>query len=401
VASATLEADRALTVGRDDSCELQVDHPSVSRRHLVLRRTSAGVIAEDLGSRNGTYVGDLRLERRSPRELAGSLSLRLGEALLLVQRAACSDRTRERGHALDEQLLLLAAGDVPLVLQGEYGVGKRTLAGRIHGASPRRAQVLVSVDCVGVDELELLEAVLAAFDEDASRPAARVPRDANGPAGTLVLTDVHELSPSLQARLVRILTSEPSASRVHVIATTCSDLEAMTRSGAFRLDLFHRLAGHVAVVPPLRDRPDEVEVHARTLAAAVGEARGTSPPAFSSDALAALRRHAWPGNMPELRNVVTTATLLALEGVIRVEHLGPRFKESSARGPLRSEQASTSTTTMLRGELSALERRRILEALDRCAGNQTRAAKLLGIGRRTLLKRLDAYGITRPRRGKE
>ncbi|MBM4375280.1 MAG: FHA domain-containing protein [Deltaproteobacteria bacterium] len=273
VASAPRDRERLLILGRDDSCDLQVDHPSVSRRHVTLQRTHAGVLVEELGSRNGTYVVDVRLKKRSPRELMGGLPLRLGEALVLVQRALRSGRTRERGAALDEQIVLLAAGDVPLFLQGEYGVRKWSLATRIHGASPRRARPLIRIDCVGIDDLELLNAVSLALEDEPGVLAGREPHGARGLAGTLVLTDVHERSLAAQSRLVRALNSETSLGRVRVIATCSCDLESMTRTGAFRLDLFHRLAGHVARVLPLRDRPDEVEVHARSLAATVGESR--------------------------------------------------------------------------------------------------------------------------------
>jgi transcriptional regulator of acetoin/glycerol metabolism len=122
---------------------------------------------------------------------------------------------------------------------------------------------------------------------------------------------------------------------------------------------------------------------------------------IARETLAAMKRYAWPGNVRELRHVLECAVLLASGGVIRPDALPPRVTAARRSTPPAQPVRSADVPPKLRGELEAIEQRRILEALERCAGNQTRAAKVLGIGRRTLLKRLDEYGISRPRRRAE
>ncbi|MBM4359231.1 MAG: sigma-54-dependent Fis family transcriptional regulator, partial [Deltaproteobacteria bacterium] len=197
---------------------------------------------------------------------------------------------------------------------------------------------------------------------------------------------------------------------VRVISSSAKDLEAMMRDGAFRPDLYFRLAGYTVTIPPLRNREDELLALAREFGRGAAAARGVVAPSFAAEAVALLQRHRWPGNLHELRYAVECAVLLASDGVIRPEHLPPGLRppdDARARDDARAcdfawaptlAEPTVAPRSKLRRDLSAIERRRILEALEHCAGNQTRAAELLGIGRRTLLNRLDEYQIKRPRR---
>jgi len=162
---------------------------------------------------------------------------------------------------------------------------------------------------------------------------------------------------------------------VRFVSATHRDLPAEVEAGRFRQDLYFRLNGITLHVPPLRARPYEIEPLARELA---------RDKELTTEAIAALRAHAWPGNVRELRNVVERAVVLAGDGPIEPRHL-------------RLEKVARSS---LKDEKDALEQKRILDALATCGGNQTQAAKMLGIARGTLVARLERYDVTRPRKPK-
>lgn len=307
-------------------------------------------------------------------------------------------RGRRRG-VLDENLLRLAASDVSILVQGEFGVGKRRLVRSLHAASADAAASLRVIQCVGLadDALAALVRDVASRRPLDSTPFEPGPTESSRVVSPMVLTEVQELSSKAQTMLVRAFMEVDRASSVRVFATASGDLTSRVARGEFRRDLYHRLAEHVAYVPPLRVRTADIEPLAREFAEEAAASRSLAAPRFSADALAALRAHSWPGNLPQLRNVVRGAMWIAGEGVIRREHVAGQLDlMSSAPTPDDGEPGFSSTR--LRGELTTLERKRILEALEQCAGNQTRAAKLLGMSRRTLIKRLDAYQVERPRR---
>jgi DNA-binding NtrC family response regulator len=205
------------------------------------------------------------------------------------------------------------------------------------------------------------------------------------------------VSASVQAKLLRVLEegrvtrvggSEPRAVDVRFVAATNRDLEAEVAAGRFRRDLYFRLAGAVLAIPPLRERPLEIALLARSFA---------GDRAITERALDALRAHSWPGNVRELRNVIERAALIADGPTIDVDHLG-LAPASPAAAPVA---AAVPATGSLPEQLAALERQRILDALDACGGNQTRAAEMLGMPRRTFVKRIEEYGIPRPKKDRK
>ena len=240
---------------------------------------------------------------------------------------------------------------------------------------------------------------------------------ANG--GTVFLDEVGELSPGTQAKLLRVLeervvtrlgSTRPRPIDVRFVSATNRDIEADSQGGRFRQDLYYRLAGISLCIPPLRERPQEIELLITAfVAAACRQIDRAVPLAVSSAARERLRAHAWPGNVRELRNVIERATVLCTGETILPEHLPPSL--------LKSSQASVSPVTGsaaapknlppsqplaaaedLQREIKSLERARIVEALDRCAGNQSYAAELLGMSRGTLVARLAEFGLHRPRK---
>jgi DNA-binding NtrC family response regulator len=224
------------------------------------------------------------------------------------------------------------------------------------------------------------------------------------------LDEVGELPPSVQVKLLRVL-EEKKALRVgglvpvdvdaRFVAATNRDLEAEVDAGRFRQDLYFRLNGIALYIPPLRERVEEIPALARTFIARVSEAMNRPPPVLGDDALRALEAHAWPGNVRELKNAVEHAVVLAGDDVIRPEHLP--WNAPHARRPRATRSAAPSpppaAEPALRGDIDALEHRRILDTLAECGGNQTRAAKALGISRGTLASRLERFGLPRPKKG--
>jgi two-component system response regulator AtoC len=195
--------------------------------------------------------------------------------------------------------------------------------------------------------------------------------------------------------------------------SACSnrDLHEEVDAGRFRRDLFYRITGVTITIPPLRERPGEIAALARAFAALPRSVAASTT--LSDDVIAALRKHTWPGNIRELRHTIERAVLFAAGSQVLPSHLTlvganrPRARSSMPTIPL--ERISSSEITMpgrdmpspdapLADTIADVERRRILEAMDKCGGNQTRAAKLLGISRNTLVTRLDAYGLPRPRK---
>jgi DNA-binding NtrC family response regulator len=211
--------------------------------------------------------------------------------------------------------------------------------------------------------------------------------------GTVLLDEVGELPLPVQAKLLRVLEDHQitrvgaSSSRrvdVRFLAATNRDVEGEVAAGRFRRDLYFRLSGVVLEIPPLRARPAEIVPLAETFAREAAERQGRRPPRLAEATAAVLRAHSWPGNVRELRNVIERALLLADGDTIEPAHL-----------PAALSTARPALDGTLSADLAELERRRIVEALERCGGNQTRAAALLGMPRRTLVKRLSEYGIRR------
>jgi DNA-binding NtrC family response regulator len=417
-----LPARGDLVVGRGSSADVDIDEPRASRRHARLR-VGDSITIEDLGSVNGTRVRGRKLEPGRPVAVSPGEAIAIGGLVLMVQldRAAsgssssgasragrvpaafaggagavCEDEAMRGVYALAARA---AAGTIGVLILGETGVGKEVLARAIHDASPRAARPFVSLNCAALSE-PLLESELFGHERGAFTGAAGAKPGLleTAPGGTVFLDEVGELTPALQAKLLRVIEARElvrvggvQARKIDVrfLAATNRDLEADVARGAFRRDLYFRLNGMTLVIPPLRERPRDLPVLARHLVAALArQARRRRAPELSDGALAVLAAHAWPGNVRELRNVLERALLLCDGSVISEAHL-PREPPGPRAGTPAAVPAAREAPS---------ERTRILETLAACAGNQSRAAKKLGISRKVLLARLDKYGVARPRK---
>jgi transcriptional regulator with PAS, ATPase and Fis domain len=426
--------DRAqLTLGRAPEADVPIRHTSVSRMHAVVHGTNPPSI-EDLGSANGTRINGVAIEPRRRVVLSPGSLVELGSVVVLVQGGGPSDISAaqrptpgaapESGETEMERIERIvervAASDIGVLLLGETGVGKGVLAESIHRKSRRSGAPLLPVNCAALAE-SLLESELFGYERGAftGAVAAKPGLFEAAHGGTLLLDEVGELPLSTQAKLLRVLDSGevlrlgsrvPQMVDVRIIAATNRDLEALVRAGAFRRDLYFRLNVVAIALPPLRERRHEIEGLARRFVDEASARAGRPAAVLTARALAALLQHDWPGNVRELRNVIERAVVVAGGAVLDEQHLELR------RGsllPAAAESAPPSTGAVgaapapsvpapdggdLKGGVRDYERERIAEALERAAGNQTRAAKLLGVSRRTLVRRLADYALPRPRK---
>ncbi len=388
-----LRAGDTLSVGRSRSSSVQVDDSAVSRLHATISWTGGrSVVVADHHSRNGTEVDGVRIGDR--REVAQGGVIRVGPRRLLVLLPDASASAVSRGSssmARAQELARRAAVTVlPVLLIGETGVGKEVLARRVHDDGPRATGPFVAQNCAAISE-SLAESLLFGHEKGsftgAAARAAGVFEAASG--GTLFLDEIGELGLPMQARLLRVIeqrevvrvgATRPTPIDTRLVAATHRDLDAMVLSGSFRADLLYRLDVIRITIPPLRERPDEIDALTRRFLAELDPSGRVS---LDTTARAALERHGWPGNVRELRNVLSRAIALGSGPVLHVEDLGLPPRDEVAAGPLR-------------GAVDDTERSTIVAALDATRGNRTRAARRLGISRRTLLYKLERLGIQFP-----
>jgi transcriptional regulator with PAS, ATPase and Fis domain len=286
----------------------------------------------------------------------------------------------------------LAPYPTTALITGESGTGKELVARALHALSPRSERPLVVCNCTTLAptliETELFGHVRGAFT-GAERDRKGLFEAAHG--GTIFLDEIGDLPASAQAKLLRVLeereirrvgATEPTPVDVRVVAATNRDLPALVAAGVFRDDLYYRLDVGTIHLPPLRGRLGDLEPLVRHFVIRCNHRLGRGVTAVSPDALALLMQHAWPGNVRELANVIERAIVAATGNVILPEHLP---------APLRAPRAPVEAAPRL--TLAVAEREQILRALDAAGGKRIEAAKLLGLSRRTLYRKLDRHGI--------
>jgi len=361
---------------------------------------------------------------------------------------------------LHELLERVAPGDITVLILGDTGVGKEVLAEQVHRRSPRNAKGFLRLNCAALSESllesELFGHERGAFT-GAHQMKAGLLETAQG--GTVFLDEIGELPMNMQVKLLRVLEErtvwrvggvKPRPIDVRFVAATNRNLEQAVTDHKFRQDLYFRLAGVTLHIPPLRERTEEIEPLAREFARQLS--RNSRPPVLSPEVIQLMNGYAWPGNIRELRNAIERAVLLAGSGPMLPEHFPVEKMTATVSTPLsdtpmplqrklrptpselrpatqhhetlpppdraHADHAGeampggampggampmddTTSADMTHGErlkrqVQEVERQHIVDALSRCGGNQTRAARELGISRRTLISRLEAYNIPRP-----
>ena len=306
-------------------------------------------------------------------------------------------------HRVYELVNKVADHPITVLVYGETGVGKEMVAAAIHRASKRRQGPLIRLNCASLPE-SLLESELFGYERGAFTGADRRKHGyfeaASG--GTLFLDEIGELSAATQAKLLRVLerhritrvggTDEVDVD-VRVVCATNRNLEVEAERGTFRPDLFFRISAFTILVPPLRDRPDEV-IPLAELFIRRATPEGGPPPALSEAAGALLRRYPWPGNVRELRNAIERAVVIRTGDTIELDDLPDRVREMIAPAPPAAAQAGIAETARdVRDRMAEVERAALVAALDACGGVQTEAAKKLGLSRRALIYRMEKHGL--------
>ena len=290
-----------------------------------------------------------------------------------------------------------------VLLTGESGTGKELLAHALHERSPRAKGPFVEVNCAALSE-SLLEAELFGHEKGAFTGAvsARPGLVETADNGTLFLDEVAEMPPALQAKLLRT-TEDRSLYRVggrqkirvdiRIIAATNRNLAKEIDAGRFRQDLYYRLAGVEVLVPPLRERPEDIEPLATNYLRTAARQAGRGPTQFSPDAFDAMARYGWPGNVRELRNLTERLALLVEGPAVLLTHLPPEIAAPT------SGHSSVVAAGADVAPLKELERQQIQRVLDEENWHRARAASRLGVPVRTLYRKIRAYHLQRPGRG--
>ena len=442
----------ALVIGRSVDAHVKLTTRAVSRDHARIH-VGERIEVEDLDSTNGTFVQNRRIAPWTRVAILPGDGILLGEVLIMVLPAEVASSVgsappssrgaaaplgsadkrsekRRRSPVVEDpamkalyklaERVACVPSPISVLILGETGTGKELLAETIHHASARAGRKFVGLNCAALSE-SLLESELFGYERGAFTGAQHAKpgllEEAEG--GTVFLDELGEMAPALQAKLLRVLETrevlrvggrKARPIDVRFVAATNRDLEQEIAAGRFRSDLYYRLNVVTMHVPALRERTTELVSLAnhfiRERCAVFGWSR---TPELSPEACAALGRYHWPGNVRELRNTVERA-LLELEP--NATQIGPEFLRPGT-GSLAPKPHSTPTPSpeadearphsptpprSFRAEVGDLERELVIETMARCGGNQTRAAKELGISRNTLIARLATFGVTRPRK---
>ena len=288
-----------------------------------------------------------------------------------------------------------------VLITGDSGTGKELFAQGIHAAGPRSKGPFVALNCAGIPE-QLLESELFGYQRGAFTDAkqAKPGRFQQAEGGTLFLDEIGEMSASAQAKLLRVLEThqvDPLGDThsihvdIRVIAATNEDLPAQIKAGRFRLDLYYRLNVYQLRIPPLRERPEDIEPILTSFLEAARRDHGCRIKGITQPALTILQGHDWPGNVRELHNVVEGLTITCKDEMIQPDHLPVSLRDAQSAG----QNGNTEKASLLAYGLSVdeMEKKMLQEALQRTSGNISKASRLLKITRNTLRYRMAKYHL--------
>ncbi len=416
-------AARVVALGEEEITIGRAPRPrssSTTRASRAPTRASAGATAASCSpiSEPQRHAGQRLGRAERGAVLARSDVIRIGPAEIIVAVASPPAAAGERDPVLDAEFVVadeamvkvfqvvrrLARTETTVLVLSETGSGKEVVSEQIHRSGPRAkgpscaSTAPRSRSAPGERALRPREAAFTGADRRKIGYLEAAQR------GTLLLDEIGELPLAIQAKLlravetrrvVRVGGTQEIELDVRLVCATHRNLQAEVAAGRFRQDLYYRISTFVLRVPPLRERRAEIALLAHRFARVVAERMGEPAPTITPAAMLALTAYAWPGNVRELRNAVEHAIVLADAGVLEVEHLPAAVLGGAApagAAPVESEPASVSAGAMP-SRVADLEKKSIEDALEAEGGNQTRAAKRLGISRRALIYKLEKYKI--------
>jgi DNA-binding NtrC family response regulator len=394
-----------ITLGKDPGCEVLVDDPFVSARHLRIEARDGRWQALDLGSTNGTWVGGARIDRA---QLELGATLRLGDVEVVLESRERAEPDRPAPfegmissdpamRELFELVGRVGSSDAAVTILGDTGTGKELVARALHARSGRAAAPFIPVNCSAIAET-LIESELFGHEKGSFSGAEKLRKGAfeEADGGTIFLDEIGELPVDLQPKLLRVLelgevkrvgSSRPLTVNVRIVAATHRDLRAQVRAGKFREDLFYRLCVVPITVPPLRRRKGDVRLLADVfLASAAPRGLGLT---WSEEALARLEAYDWPGNVRQLRNVVQRALLFRGEG----REIAPSAITFEDTRAVPADGGDDSVLWVKGLTMEEIEREAIRLSLRRNGGRRSAVVKELQIAKSTVLKRIGQWGL--------
>jgi two-component system, NtrC family, response regulator HydG len=362
---------------------------------------SATVLRDESGRLTGAVeamrdITEMVRQEEEISRLRRSLQIQSGK-LGIVGSSVCMQR-------LLDLIQEVAQSEAPVLIYGESGVGKELVAQAIHELGPRSKGPFIKVNCASLNE-NLLESELFGHVKGAFTGAGRdrMGRFEAALGGTIFLDEIGDISPLMQVKLLRVLEAK-EIERVgdhrvipvdaRLVTATNKDLENLVAQGAFRADLFFRVNVIPVFVPPLRERKEDIPLLAQTFIDQISSRSSKAIEGLSREALDLMFDYDWPGNIRELRNVIEYAFVMCREGLIRPEHVEHKINFKTGSHP-RQAFSQTQNAEMHPMQAKYLrERNHLLEALRKADGNQTEAARILGVNRVTVWKRMKKFGLS-------
>jgi len=411
-----LSPEKPVVVGRDLPSDVCIPDLLLSRKHARFTLLDDGVLVEDLGSKNGTFVAHQRIRRDKIAVggdvMLGKINARITDIGMTIASVERPLRVPARkgpesvGEALFgkspkmRQLLgcihRVAKTNISVLLHGETGTGKDVIAKRICDLGPRAGKPYKPINCSAISR-SLIESELFGYEKNAftGAVARRQGFFEAADGGTLFLDEIGDLPAEVQAKLLRVLdhgrfyrvgSTEEVQVDVRIIAATHRNLKEMVEEGQFRQDLYYRLNTMVVHIPPLRERIDEIEPLCQRFLAKASQENGHGPKRLSEAASRLLHAYAWPGNIRELKNVIERAAALAEDDLLRPEDLPPELGEVQP-----APEVAPNDVLSAAAELA--EKEKLAEVLAETRWNKSAAAKKLGKSISTVQRMVKKYRI--------
>jgi len=385
--------DKALALPNRPAVLMMTAYGTIESAVEAMKRGAVDFLTKPVNIERLEVLIQRALKTRTLEAEVTQLHERLDEKFNFAGIIGNSDRLK----AVIDQVKLVAPSRATILIEGESGTGKELIAQAIHQASPRAREPFIAVHCAALSE-NLLESEIFGHERGAFTGAAerRIGRFESANGGTLFLDEISEISPATQVKLLRFLETKsiervggqkPIELDVRLVAATNRDLERMAKEGKFREDLFFRLNVVRFVLPPLRDRPDDIPLLLAHYLKIFSEENGSPLVTLELGALRTLQSYRWPGNIRELRNFCENVVVTRRGGSLTEYDLDAKYRAIPAAAGASGDSADAAAGNH-HLSVEENEKRLLREALIKARGNRTLAAEFMGISRRTLHRKL-------------